>query len=74
MLAKLTVKNQLTIPKAVATRFAGVEYFEISTDGSSITLKPFRRSRIEEVWAHLEMLGITEQDVNDAVRWARETE
>jgi hypothetical protein len=74
MLAKLTVKNQLTLPKAVATRFAGVEYFEVSTDGTSITLRPFRRSRIEEVWAHLEKLGITEQDVNDAVAWARQSE
>ncbi|MGP8174296.1 MAG: AbrB/MazE/SpoVT family DNA-binding domain-containing protein [Terracidiphilus sp.] len=74
MLAKLTVKNQLTLPKAVVTRFRGVEYFEVSTDGSAITLKPLRRSRIEEVWAHLEQLGITEQDVDDAVRWARETE
>jgi len=74
MLAKLTVKNQLTLPKAVASQFKGVEYFEISTDGSAITLKPFRRSRIEEVWAHLEKLGVTEEDVDDAVRWARETE
>jgi hypothetical protein len=74
MLAKLTVKNQLTLPKAVVTRFRGVEYFDVSTDGSAITLKPLRRSRIEEVWAHLEKLGITEQDVDDAVRWARETE
>jgi hypothetical protein len=74
VLAKLTVKNQLTLPKAVATKFSGVEYFEVSTDGRSITLKPFQRSRIEEVWAHLEKLGITEQDVSDAVAWARETE
>jgi hypothetical protein len=74
MLAKMTVKNQLTIPKAVVTRFRGVEYFDVSTDGSAITLKPLRRSRIEEVWSHLERLGITEQDVDDAVRWARETE
>lgn len=74
MLAKLTVKNQLTLPKAVATQFPGVEYFDVSTDGSAITLKPLRTSRIEEVWAHLEKLGITEQDVSDAVRWARETE
>ena len=73
MLAKLTVKNQLTLPKAVATRFPGVEYFDVSTDGSAITLKPLRRSRIEEVWAHIEKLGITEQDVDDAVRWARES-
>jgi hypothetical protein len=74
MLAKLTVKNQLTLPKAVATQFAGVEYFDVSTDGSAIMLKPLRPSRIEEVWAHLEKLGITEQDVSDAVRWAREIE
>lgn len=74
MLAKLTVKNQLTLPKAVAMQFAGVEYFDVSTDGSAVTLKPLRPSRIEEVWAHLEKLGITEQDVDDAVRWARETE
>jgi len=74
MLAKLTVKNQLTLPKAVATQFAGIEYFDVSTDGSAIMLKPLRPSRIEEVWAHLEKLGITEQDVSDAVRWAREIE
>jgi hypothetical protein len=74
MLAKLTVKNQLTLPKAVASRFAGVDYFEISTDGRSITLRPLQRSRVEEVWEHLEKLGITEQDASDAVRWARETE
>ena len=74
MLAKLTTKNQLTLPKAVATRFSGVEYFDVSTDGSAIILKPLRRSRIEEVWAHLEKLGITEQDVSDAVAWARQSE
>ena len=74
MLAKLTVKNQLTLPKAVASRFPGVKYFEVSTDGAEIRLRPFERSRIEEVWEHLEKLGITEQDVNDAVRWAREQE
>jgi hypothetical protein len=74
MLAKMTVKNQLTLPKAVVKRFGGVEYFDVSTDGSSITLRPLQRSRVDEVWAHLEKLGITEQDVSDAVRWARETE
>jgi bifunctional DNA-binding transcriptional regulator/antitoxin component of YhaV-PrlF toxin-antitoxin module len=72
MLAKLTVKNQLTLPKAVATRFAGVEYFDVSTDGSSIVLKPLRPSRLDEVRAKLESLGITEQDVTDAIAWARQ--
>ncbi len=74
MLAKLTVKNQLTLPKAVATQFPGVEYFDVSSDGRSITLRPLQRSRIEEIWEHLAQLGITEQDVKDAVDWARSTE
>jgi hypothetical protein len=72
MLAKLTVKNQLTLPKAVITRFRGVEYFDVSTDGSAITLKPLRRSRLDEVRDKLAQLGITEQDVTDAIAWARQ--
>jgi hypothetical protein len=72
MLAKLTVKNQLTLPKAIVTRFKGVEYFDVSTDDSSITLKPLRRSRLEEIQGKLARLGITEQDVTDAIAWARQ--
>ena len=71
MLAKMTVKNQLTLPKTVVTRFTGVEYFDVSTDGACITLRPLQRSRVEEVWAHLEKLGVTELDVSDAIAWAR---
>jgi bifunctional DNA-binding transcriptional regulator/antitoxin component of YhaV-PrlF toxin-antitoxin module len=72
MLAKLTTKNQLTIPKAIASRFPDVEYFEIDTDGAAITLKPLRVSKADEVRLYLEELGITEQDISDAVKWARE--
>jgi hypothetical protein len=74
MLAKMTVKNQLTLPKAVITRFSGVEYFDVSTDGSAITLKPLRPSRLDEVRDKLERLGITEQDITDAVAWARQNQ
>jgi hypothetical protein len=74
MLAKLTVKNQLTLPKAVAKNFAGVEYFDVSTDGSSISLKPLRLNRLDEVRDKLARLGITEQDITDAIAWARKTE
>jgi hypothetical protein len=74
MLAKMTVKNQLTLPKAVATKFGGVGYFDVSTDGVSITLRPLRRSRTDEVRERLEELGITEQDVADAIKWARESQ
>lgn len=73
VLAKMTVKNQLTLPKAVVTRFTGVEYFDVSTDGASIVLRPLRRSRADEVRVQLAALGIDEQDVAAAVDWARKT-
>jgi hypothetical protein len=72
MLAKKTVKNQITLPKAVVTRFSGVEYFDVSTDGECIVLRPLQRSRAEEVRARLAQLGIDEEDVTAAVSWARE--
>lgn len=71
MLTKMTVKNQLTLPKAVATQFVGVEYFEVSTDGSTIVLRPLQRSRADEVRERLASLGIVEEDVAAAVRSAR---
>jgi hypothetical protein len=74
VLAKLTVKNQLTLPKAVVKNFAGVEYFDVSTDGSTISLKPLRLNRLDEVRAKLARLGITEQDVKDAIAWARQSQ
>jgi hypothetical protein len=72
MLAKRTVKNQITLPKAVVARFAGVEYFDVSTDGECIILRPLQRSRAEEVRARLLQLGIDEPDVTAAISWARE--
>ena len=72
MLAKKTSKNQITLPKAVVTNFSGVDYFDGSTDGECIILRPLQRSRAEEVRARLAQLGIGEQDVAAAVSWARE--
>ncbi|HWT65438.1 MAG TPA: hypothetical protein VN151_04945 [Terracidiphilus sp.] len=71
MLAKKTVKNQITLPKAVVERFGNVEYFAVSTDGDSIVLRPLRESRADEVRARLASLGIQDEDVRDAVEWAR---
>ncbi|MGB6130873.1 MAG: AbrB/MazE/SpoVT family DNA-binding domain-containing protein [Acidobacteriaceae bacterium] len=73
MLAKKTSKNQITLPKAVVTRFNGVDYFDVSTDGDSIVLRPLRESRADEVRARLAQLGIREDDVTAAVSWARES-
>ncbi len=72
MLAKKTSKNQITLPKAVVSRFGEVDYFDVSTDGECIILRPLQRSRAEEVRSRLAQLGIGEQDVADALAWARE--
>lgn len=74
MLAKKTVKNQITLPKTVVARFGGVEYFDVSTDGACIILRPLQQSRSGEVRSRLAELGITEEDVEGAVSWARENE
>ena len=71
MLAKKTSKNQITLPKAIAARFPGVDYFDVSEVGGRIVLAPVRPNRADEVRDRLERLGITNQDVSDAVAWAR---
>jgi hypothetical protein len=71
MLAKKTTKNQITLPKAVVTRFSGVDYFDVSTDGKCIILRPLQESRADEVRARLAQLGIDQKDVRAAVSWAR---
>ena len=71
MLAKKTSKNQLTLPKAVVDHFAGVEYFDATTDGRTILLRPLEVSRAAEVREKLASIGITPLDVEAAVKWAR---
>ncbi len=71
MLAKMTSKNQITLPKVVVSRFRKVDYFDVSTDGESIILRPLQQSRANEVRAKLAELGIAESDVAAAVSWSR---
>ncbi len=71
MLAKLTSKNQLTLPKAVVGKFPGARYFEVRAEDGRIVLVPAKVSSLDATWSKLEALGIREKDVEDAVKWAR---
>lgn len=71
MLAKLTTKNQLTLPKAVLAAFPEAEYFDVSEENGRIVLAPVRVTRANAVRAKLADLGLTEADVAEAVAWAR---
>ena len=72
MLAKLTSKNQLTLPRAVTDALGPVEYFEIEERGGQLVLTPVRLQRGDAVRAKLAALDLTEQDLHDAVAWARQ--
>ena len=74
MLAKLTSKNQLTLPKAVLSFCDGTEYFDVSEDNGRIILTPVRLNRADAVRSKLADLGITEEDLADAMSWARAAE
>jgi hypothetical protein len=54
MLANLTSKNQLTLPKAIVNSVGNAEYY----DANAVRDK-------------LENLHITEQDIGNAITWAR---
>jgi hypothetical protein len=71
VLAKLTAKNQLTLPKSVTNAIGPAVYFEVEAKDGRIILTPVRIQRAGAVRAKLAELGITEQDVVDAVEWAR---
>lgn len=71
MLAKMTSKNQLTLPKSITTAVGAPEYFEIEERNGQIILTPVRIQRSDAVRAKLAELGLQEQDMADAVTWAR---
>lgn len=71
MLAKVTAKNQLTLPKSVTTAVGATEYFEVEAREGRIILTPVRIQRADAVRAKLADLGLAEHDIADAVAWAR---
>ena len=70
MLAKLTSKNQLTLPKAVVEQVRA-DYYSVRTEGQSIVLTSVKLGGLEAVQDKLATLGIVEADVARAVTWAR---
>ena len=71
MLAKMTSKNQITLPKAVVSKLALTDYFDVEVEGGRIVLTPVRIQKAGAVRNKLAALGIDESDVAEAVTWAR---
>ena len=73
MLAKLTTKNQITIPKDIISRMPDVQYFDVAYDDGIVFLKPVKviNADLAQIRAKIKKLGLSEDCVSEAVRWAR---
>ena len=71
MVTRLVDKREVQLPAVVLREFEDVEFFEISSDGMRIVLTPVNTNRADLVRQKLDLLGLTERDIEDAVEWAR---
>ena len=73
MLAKMTSKNQITIPKKIMDQMPGVKYFEVELIDGRIELKPLRvyETDLEKIRSKMKNLGLKPDSVREAVEWAR---
>jgi len=71
MLAKITAKNQLTLPKSLTQAVGATDYFDMEVRGGQLILTPVRIQRSDLVRAKLDELDLTEEDMFAAVAWAR---
>jgi len=76
MLCKRTYKNQITLPKKIMEEFGDVEYFEVEAQNNKIILKPveispIKTSSLSQIRRKISSLGLTEEDIEKAIKWAR---
>lgn len=75
MLAKKTSKNQLTLPKEIVGNFPGIDLFDATIEQNRIVLTPMKvipiTVSLSGVRSKMKKLGLTPDDVDEAVKWAR---
>ena len=68
--AMLSDGNLIAIPKSVADAFADTAFFEITQEDGRLVLTPHQRDP-QGLRDHIAALGITEEDVADAIKRVR---
>ena len=73
MLAKMTSKNQITIPKKIIEQLPEVEYFEVELKDGVVMLRPLKvyDTSLERIRTKVKKLGLQENTVKEAIKWAR---
>ena len=70
-LAVLNSPDAMTVPAEILAVFPGIDCFTVSVADGRIILTPFVPETADDVRRMLAARGITEQDISDAVAWAR---
>jgi hypothetical protein len=77
MITKRTFKNQVTLPKEVLKGFPNVDYFDVSAREGEIVLRPVSvtpsAERLSKVREKIKSLGLTQNDLDTAIHWARKS-
>ncbi len=73
MMAKMTSKNQITIPKKIVEQIPETRYFDVELKDGLIVLKPmqFYETDLDKIRSKMKGLGLKPDSVREAVKWAR---
>jgi bifunctional DNA-binding transcriptional regulator/antitoxin component of YhaV-PrlF toxin-antitoxin module len=73
MLAKLTSKNQITIPKKIIDQIPEARYFEVELRDGAVVLNPLRTysTSLEAIRTKVKDLDLSPLCVKEAIKWAR---
>lgn len=71
-LAVVSGNNQLTLAEGILANFPDADCFEATVEDDRIVLTPYPIVTADDVRLKIAALGITEADVAEAIKWARE--
>jgi bifunctional DNA-binding transcriptional regulator/antitoxin component of YhaV-PrlF toxin-antitoxin module len=73
MLAKITSKNQITIPKKIIEKIPDAKHFDVEFKNGVVILKPikFFDTNLDQIRAKIKKLGLKEDSVAEAIQWAK---
>jgi bifunctional DNA-binding transcriptional regulator/antitoxin component of YhaV-PrlF toxin-antitoxin module len=70
MLAKMTSKNQITIPKKIVDQLPDTDYFEVELKEGLVLLKPLQiyETDLEKIRSKMKNLGLKTDSVREAIK------
>ena len=73
MLAKLTSKNQITIPKKIIDQLPDIQHFDVELADGVVVMKPILLydTDLDQIRSKIKKLSLEKNAVAEAIQWAR---